>query len=102
MPPGEKTTPLAGVRPEEHRFSCRPVAMTLPALPHELARRVLWEAAAVHTLFPGRCRLGLEPDGRPAWHTVVPVEGGDLPVVVSYPAAYPAVPPRLETTLPLP
>lgn len=80
----------------------RTAAMSVPAIQPEFARRLVWEAAAVQALFPGRCRLVREPDGRPAWHGLVPVEGGTFPVVVTYPVAYPAVPPRLETTLPLP
>jgi hypothetical protein len=78
------------------------VAMPVPSIPPELARRLVWEAAAVQALFPGRCRLAFEPDGRPAWHARVPAEGRTFPVIVTYPAAYPAAPPRLETTLPLP
>jgi hypothetical protein len=76
--------------------------MSVPPIPFELARRLVWEAAAVQALFPGRCRLVLEPDGRPAWHALVPAESRRFPAVVTYPAAYPAVAPRLETTLPVP
>jgi hypothetical protein len=68
----------------------------------ELARRIVWEAEAVRARFPRRFRLALEPDGSPAWHGAVPVEGRNFPVLVRYPAAYPALPPVLETTLPLP
>jgi hypothetical protein len=68
----------------------------------ELARRIVWEAEAVRGAFPGRFRLALDRTGRPAWVGTVPVEGRDFPVVATYPAAYPAEPPVLETTLPLP
>jgi hypothetical protein len=68
----------------------------------ELARRLVWEAEAVRSRFPGRFRLLLEPSGWPAWVGSVPVEGRDFPVVVMYPPAYPAQPPLLETTAPLP
>jgi hypothetical protein len=68
----------------------------------ELARRLVWEAEAVRAKFPGRFRLVLEPSARPAWVGAVPVEGRDFPVVVTYPPAYPAQPPDLETTLELP
>jgi hypothetical protein len=68
----------------------------------ELSRRLVWEAEAVRARFPGRFRLVLEPSGAPAWVGSVPVEGRDFPVVVTYPAAYPAQPPLLETTADLP
>jgi hypothetical protein len=68
----------------------------------ELTRRVVWEAEAVRVAFPGRFRLVLDGAGRPAWVGTVPVEGRDFPAVVTYPPAYPAEPPVLETTLPLP
>lgn len=68
----------------------------------ELARRLVWEAEAVQTKFPGRFRLRREPTGELAWHGTVPVEGRNVPVVVAYPAAYPAQPPTLETTVALP
>jgi hypothetical protein len=56
----------------------------------------------VHACFPGRFRLLREADGQLTWHGTVPVEGRDFPVLVRYPPAYPAVPPTLETSLPLP
>lgn len=68
----------------------------------ELARRILWEAEAVEAKFPGRFRLMLDAQGRPAWTGSVPVEGQPARVIVTYPAAYPAVPPILETTESLP
>jgi hypothetical protein len=68
----------------------------------ELTRRLVWEAEAVRTKFPGRFRLLLEPTECPAWVGSVPVEGRDFPVVVTYPPAYPAQPPLLETTAELP
>jgi hypothetical protein len=68
----------------------------------ELARRLVWEARAVAIKFPGRFRLIREPSGAPAWVGSVPVEDRDFPVVVTYPAAYPAQPLLLETTLDLP
>src|SRR5438105_3791576 len=58
----------------------------------ELARRIVWEAEAVHAKYPGRFRLARGADGLLAWEGTVPVEGRDFPVVVTYPAAYPAVP----------
>jgi hypothetical protein len=67
-----------------------------------LARRLVWEAEAVHARFARRFRLLLEPSGCPAWVGAVPVEGRDFPVVVTYPPAYPAQLPLLETTLDLP
>jgi len=68
----------------------------------ELARRIVWEAVAVHAKFPGRFRLTIAADGACTWSGSVPVEGRAFPVRVTYPAAYPAVPPSLETTLVLP
>jgi hypothetical protein len=68
----------------------------------ELARRVVWEAEALHTKYPDRFRLRLDPQGRPAWHGCVPVEGRDAPLILTYPEAYPARPPLLETTADLP
>ncbi len=68
----------------------------------ELARRVVWEATAVHLKFPGRFQLDLDPQGRPCWRGTVPVEERDVPVLVTYPHSYPAEPPMLETTAPLP
>jgi hypothetical protein len=76
--------------------------MPANAVRPELARRIVWEAEAVRLAFPDRFRLVLEPDGRPAWVGAVPVEGHDFPVVATYPLAYPAEPPVLETSLPLP
>lgn len=73
----------------------------LPIRP-ELARRIVWEAEAVRTRFPGRFHLTLDPAGVPCWEGAVPAEGRDFPVVVKYPAAYPAVPPTLTTAIPLP
>jgi hypothetical protein len=69
--------------------------------PH-LARRLVWEAEAVRACFGRGLRLALDRHGRPCWEGAVPVEGQAFPVVVTYPAAYPAEPPRLESTLPLP
>jgi hypothetical protein len=76
--------------------------MPLPSLRPELARRIVWEAEAVRAKFPGRFRLVPDAHGQLAWQGTVPVEGRDFPVLVTYPPAYPAVPPRLETTLDLP
>jgi hypothetical protein len=70
--------------------------------PPELTRRVVWEAEAIRIAFPGRLRLVLDTLGRPAWVGSVPVEGRDFPVIVTYPTAYPAEPPLLDTPLPLP
>lgn len=74
----------------------------MPPIRPELARRIVWEAEAVDAKFPRRFQLTLDENEQPAWHGSVPVEGRDFPVVVTYPAAYPAVPPRLETDFPLP
>jgi hypothetical protein len=71
-------------------------------VPPDLAQRIVWEAAAVRRHFPGRFRLILEPSGLPAWHGTVPVEGEDFPIILTYPATYPAMFPLLETTYPLP
>jgi hypothetical protein len=68
----------------------------------ELQRRIVWEAEAVHGAFPGRFRFAFDDIGRPTWVGSVPVEGRDFSVVVTYPPAYPAQPPLLETLLPLP
>jgi len=68
----------------------------------ELARRIVWEAAAIRSRFPGRFRLALAQGGLPSWVGAVPVEGREFPVVFTYPAAYPAVPPSLETLAALP
>jgi hypothetical protein len=73
----------------------------VPPIRPELARRILWETRAVHDKFPGRFRLTTTA-GLVAWEGCVPVEGQEFPVRVSYPACYPAQPPLLETTLPLP
>jgi hypothetical protein len=73
-----------------------------PAIRPELARRLVWEAEAVRSKFPCRFRLVLDATGSPAWLGSVPVEGRDFPVVVTYPPAYPAQPPLLETTAELP
>lgn len=75
--------------------------MTVSIRP-ELARRIVWEAEAVQAKFPGRFQLVLDAQGRPAWQGQVPAEGREFPVIVTYPAAYPAVPPTLETALSLP
>ena len=77
--------------------------MTSPSpIRPDLARRIVWEAEAVRARFPGCVRLLVDTKGLPAWHGTVPIEGRSFPVLVTYPAAYPAMPPRLETTLPLP
>jgi hypothetical protein len=64
----------------------------------DLARRVVRESVAVAAKFPGRFHLELEQHILPAWHGTIPVEGRDVPVIVTYPPAYPAQPPILETT----
>jgi hypothetical protein len=64
----------------------------------DLVRRVVWEASAVQAAFPRRFRLVMDDQGALAWEGAVPVEGRDFPVIISYPLAYPAQPPRLETT----
>jgi hypothetical protein len=68
----------------------------------DLARRLVWEVEAVRACFGHSLRLVLDERGRPCWQGTVPVEGQAFPVIVTYPAAYPAVPPCLQTTLPLP
>ena len=68
----------------------------------ELAHRIVWEAEAVHGAYPGRFRLVRTGGGMVAWKGSVPVEGREFPVRVTYPLAYPGLPPRLETSLPLP
>jgi hypothetical protein len=68
------------------------------AIRAELARRIVWEAEAVNARFPGRFRLARDANGLLFWEGAVPVEDGDFPVRVTYPAAYPALPPTLETT----
>jgi hypothetical protein len=73
-----------------------------PCIRPELARRLVWEAEAVHAKYPGRFRLTCDGDGPFAWEGTVPVEGRAFPVRVTYPAAYPAVPPCLETTAVVP
>jgi hypothetical protein len=73
------------------------------ALTHpELARRIVLEAEAVQTCFPGRFRLLREGDGQLACYGTVPVEGRDFTAFVRYPAAYPVVPSTLETSRLLP
>jgi hypothetical protein len=76
----------------------------MPAVPlrPDLARRLVWEAEAVRACFGRSVRLVRDDRGRPCWQGTVPVEGQAFPVIVTYPAAYPAEPPYLETTLPLP
>jgi hypothetical protein len=73
-----------------------------PSVRPELARRIVWEGEAIRARFPARFQLRLDSVGLAAWWGEVPVEGRDFPVVVTYPAAYPALPPILETFLPLP
>jgi hypothetical protein len=68
----------------------------------ELARRIVWEADAVRARFPGRFRLVIDSAGRPAWVGSVPIEGREFPVAVTYPPAYPGVPPTLEALIDLP
>lgn len=68
----------------------------------ELVRRILWEKPAVEAKFPGRFRLMVGSRGLPAWDGSVPVEGRDYPLRVTYPGAYPGLPPVLTTTLGLP
>jgi hypothetical protein len=68
----------------------------------DLARRLVWEVEAVRACFGPSVRLTVDEGGRPCWEGTVPVEGQAFPVLVTYPAAYPAEPPRLETSLPLP
>ena len=60
------------------------------------------EIEAVRVCFGKSVRLTVDDYGLPCWEGVVPIEGQGFPVVVTYPSAYPASPPRLETTLPLP
>ncbi len=72
------------------------------AIRPELARRIIWEAEAVKAKFPGRFSLAMLDQGLPCWEGTVPVEGRAFPVRVTYPAAYPGLPPALETTFPLP
>jgi len=67
----------------------------------ELARRIVWEADIITAQFPGRFRLVGTERGGPAWDGFLPAEGREFPVTISYPAAYPAVPPQLETKEPL-
>jgi hypothetical protein len=76
----------------------------MPANPirADLARRLVWEIEAVRACFSSGLRLILDERRRPCWVGSVPVEGQLFPVQLTYPAAYPAEPPRLETTLALP
>jgi hypothetical protein len=75
--------------------------MSIVNLRPGLARRLVWEIEAVHACFGTALRLIRDERGRPCWQGAVPIEGQAFPVV-TYPLAYPAEPPRLETTLPLP
>jgi hypothetical protein len=68
----------------------------------ELARRIVWEAEGVRTKFPGLFRLVLDDQDQLAWVGSVLVEGRLFPVIATYPPAYPAVPPELQTTALLP
>jgi hypothetical protein len=68
----------------------------------ELARRIVWEAQAVQSRFPGRFRLTTDATGRLAWEGCILAEGRAFPVLVTYSDAYPGVPPILETTFALP
>ena len=68
----------------------------------ELAQRIVWEAQAVRAKFPGRFGLTTDRIGRPAWRGSVPAEGREFPVTVSYPAAYPGLPPIVKTPVALP
>ncbi|HTU18879.1 MAG TPA: hypothetical protein VMG10_12540 [Gemmataceae bacterium] len=68
----------------------------------ELARRIVWEAEAVRAKFPGLFRLVIDVRDQLAWVGSVPVEGRPFPIRVTYPPAYPAIPPKLQTTAPLP
>src|SRR5262249_48921132 len=80
----------------------RTFPMTPPPLRPKLARRIVWEAEAVRTRFPGRFRLTLDPTGAPCWQGTVPAAGRPVPLAVTHPAAYPAAPPPPSTTVPLP
>jgi hypothetical protein len=73
-----------------------------PSVRPELTHRIVWEAEAVRGRFPDRFQFLFDDAGRPTWQGSVPIEGRDFPVIVTYPAVYPAVPPTLETTLVLP
>lgn len=68
----------------------------------ELAKRIVWEAAAVEAKFPGRFTLRTSAEGNPIWEGSVPVEGREFPITVVYPIGYPGVPPSLITSLELP
>jgi hypothetical protein len=68
----------------------------------ELLQRVVAEEGVVRAAFPGRFRLVLTANNLLAWEGSVPVEGRDFPVRLTYPRAYPAVPPLLATTAVLP
>src|SRR5262249_45016180 len=95
--------PVAGPPERKARpFPRWEFAMPVSSLRPELARRIVWEAEAVHAKYPGRFQLTRGVDGLLAWEGTVPVEGRDFPVVVTYPAAYPGVPPLLETTAAVP
>jgi hypothetical protein len=72
--------------------------MVTRSLRPELARRLVWEAEVITAQFPGRFRLVRDEHDQAAWDGLVPAEDREFPVLVSYPAAYPAVPPRLATT----
>ena len=72
------------------------------AINHQLARRIVHESVIVAADFPGRFQLSLLPNGRTAWLGSVPIEAAEFPVRLIYPPAYPAVPPVLATSLPLP
>jgi len=76
--------------------------MPLQAIRPELVRRIVCEAEAVRAGFQHQFRLILDELGRPVWEGKVLVEGRTFPVRVTYPPAYPGVPPILETTLSLP
>jgi hypothetical protein len=106
VPDPDPASPAAAaaelVREEAMPVSPRKAAMPLLYLRPHLARRLAWEVEAVRACFGRRVRLVFDHHGRPGWQGTVPVEGRPFPVVVTYPQAYPAEPPRLETTLPLP
>ena len=76
--------------------------MSTVQLRPDLVRRLVWESEAVRARFGKDLRLRIDVHGRPCWQGAVRVDGQAFPVVVTYPDAYPAEPPRLETTLPLP
>jgi hypothetical protein len=68
----------------------------------ELARRIVWEADIITAQFPGRFRLVRDERDNPAWDGFIAAEDREFPVTVSYPPAYPAVPPQVQTAAPLP